>query len=149
MDNATMLERRAESVMEILAAQCADLEALLALARREGEAAERRDFEEIMRIVGERASLGDRLEVYHRQIAEMRQRLHGPEENAFCGEAATKRAVGLVVDIQTQDARTRQSLSEARAESTTALTRLNKGRRGVHGYLRDPRSASVAYDQII
>lgn len=148
MKNRTPIEIESDSVMDILAAQCADLEALLALARREAEAAEQRDFEEIMRIVHERATLGERLEVYHRQMAELRQRLSEPVDNAFRSPVAAH-AVELALDIQAQDARTRPLLVAARAEATTALSRLNQGRRSIHGYLRDARPLAVACDQII
>lgn len=148
MNSSTPIELHADSVMDILAAQCADLETLLELARRETEAAERLDFEAVMRIVGERASLGERLEVYHRQIAEMRQRLSEPVETALRGRVAG-RAVELALDIQRQDAHTRPLLMAARSETAANLSRLNKGQRNINGYLRDARSGAVACDQVI
>ena len=148
MNSHTQFEAQADSVMEILSAQCADLENLLSLARRETEAVERNDFEAVIRIVGERAGLGERLEVYHRQIAEMRKQLGEPAEKAIRGTIAT-RTVELTVDIQTQDARTRTLLMAEREKVSTALARLNHGRRSVNGYLREGRANSVAYDQVI
>lgn len=148
MKSNMTIEPHADSLMEILAAQCADLEALLALARRETEVAGQNDFSALIEIVGERASLGERLEVYHRQIAEMRQRLSEPVEAALRSDVAT-RAAELAVDIQSQDARTRTLLMAAQREAATALSRLNQGRRSITGYLRDVRPAAIACDQLI
>ena len=148
MNDNTPKEIQTDSVMEILAAQCADLETLLALARRETAAVEQSDFKAIMRIVGERASLGERLEVYHRQIAEMRRRMSDSVERALGSRPAT-RAAELAVDIQAQDTHTHRLLMAAREEAATALSRLDQGRRSITGYLRDHRPAAVACDQHI
>jgi hypothetical protein len=134
--------------MELLVAQCADLETLLTLARRETAAVEQSDFKAIMQIVGERATLGERLEVYHLQIAEMRRRMSDCVELALGSPPAT-RALELAVDIQTQDTRTHRLLTAAREEAAAALSRLDRGRRSITGYLRDPRPAAVACDQRI
>lgn len=147
MSEQKQMETQTDSVMEILAAQCADLESLLALARRETVAAERNDFKAIMEIVGERATLGERLEIYHRQIAEMRLRLSESVETAF-GSGAATRATELAVDIQTQDRQTHRLLTAAREEAASALSRLNQGRRSITGYLRDPRPIATACDQL-
>jgi hypothetical protein len=146
MARASSIEPQAESVLEILAAQCADLEDLLDLARRETTAAEQGNFEELMRITSVRATLGERLEVYHRQIAEMRARMGEAGEPAF-RSAMAERAVALAVDIQTQDARTRPLLAAHRDEAAAALAHLSQTRRHVSAYLRDGRSVSVACDQ--
>jgi hypothetical protein len=148
MNSHAQIQAQADSVMDILSAQCADLETLLALARRETEAVERNDFEAVIRIVGERADLGERLEVYHRQIAEMRKRFTDPVEKALRGTVAT-RTVELAVDIQTQDTRTRKLLMTEHDRVSNELARLNQGRRSVNGYLREARTNSVAYDQRI
>jgi hypothetical protein len=148
MKQATQIEDQAETVIEILAAQCADLEALLALARREMDAVERNDFEEVIAVVGERTTLGARLEVYHHQIAEMRKRLGEPILKTFQGMVANRTAE-LVTEILTQDTRTNSLLAAEQEKVSTALSRLNRGQRGVHGYLREGRTGSVAYDRTI
>jgi len=148
MNSNTQIETQADSVMDILSAQCADLETLLALARHETKAVERSDFEAVIRIVGERAGLGERLEVYHRQIAEMREQLSESVENPFHGMVAARTAE-IVTDIQTQDAHTHKLLMAEHAKASTALARLNQGRRSVNGYLREARAGAVAYDQVI
>lgn len=142
------IEEQADSVMEILAAQCADLEGLLSLARRETIAAEQCNFDEIMRVVEERASLGERLETYHRQIAEIRARLGETIEPAIQSTMA-KRAVQLAIAIQTQDAQTLPLLAAAKQEASDGLQRMDQKRRGVRAYLRDARHGSIACDQII
>ncbi|MEJ7713932.1 MAG: hypothetical protein WKF84_29825 [Pyrinomonadaceae bacterium] len=48
-------------MISLLTAQCADLEALLSLARQETAAAVKNDFAEVMCLVEERAALGSRL----------------------------------------------------------------------------------------
>ncbi len=146
MKHAAAIEAEAESVIEILAAQCADLEALLTLARRETKAAEQCDFEEIMRVVQERATLGERLEIYSRQIGELRLRMGEAAESTLCDQVAA-RAVKLVVSIQSQDARSRPLLLAQRSEAADALSRLKEGRRGTSAYLRDARREAIACDQ--
>lgn len=149
MNRHIQIEEQPETVLEILAAQCADLEVLLALARRETEAVERNDFEEVIQIVAERATLGARLEVYHRQIAEMRKRFGEPMLKTFQGMVANRTAE-LVTEILTQDMRTNSLLVAEHEKVSTALSCLNRGRRNVYGYLRrEGRAASVAYDQTI
>ena len=146
MTSTAAIESHADSLIEILAAQCADLEALLTLARRETTAAATSDFEEIMAVVGERATVGERLESYHRQIAEIRLRMGEAVEPIIRSETAT-RAAKLVLDIQTQDACTRPLLMAGRSQATDAISRLEQGRRGTSAYLRDERRGAIACDQ--
>ncbi|MGH9902184.1 MAG: flagellar export chaperone FlgN, partial [Pyrinomonadaceae bacterium] len=101
MTHAAQIEPHADSLIELLTAQCADLEQLLALARRETDAAERRDFDEIMRLTNERATLGERLEVFHRQLAELRARMGEGAEAALRGRTA-ERVTQLAVAVQSQ-----------------------------------------------
>ena len=149
MPSAAHITPHADSLIELLVAQCADLEALLSLARQQEAAATGGDFAEIMRLVGERATLGERLEIYHRQVAEVRARVGANAESVLRGETA-QRAVKLVTDIQAQDARTRPLLAAARDEASDSLTRLDRTRRTANAYARAPqRAASVACDQRI
>jgi hypothetical protein len=142
----TPIEAMAEPLMDILAAQCADLEALLALSRSEAAATERKDFEEVMRVVAERASIGERLESYHRQMAEMRARMGGAADAAIGGPVAS-RICALIVDIQAQDAKTLPLLTAAHQEAREGIQRIDVGRRGANAYMRDARRGSIACDQ--
>jgi hypothetical protein len=136
----------ADSVFDLLIAQCEDLAALLALARREEEASTAKDFDEILRVVAERATLGERLEVYHRQLAELRQQLDLAE--SMWQTDVARQTVALVAEIQATDARTRPLLLAARGELVGEQQRLTQAQRGVGAYLRDGHTA-VACDRII
>ncbi len=133
-------------MFDLLLAQCEDLAALLALARREEEASAAKDFDEILRVVAERATLGERLEVYHRQLAELRQQLHVAESMAQSDVA--RQTVALVAEIQATDARTHPLLLAARGELVGEQQRLAQAQRGVCAYLQDGHTA-VACDQRI
>ncbi len=148
------IQQHAVSVLDLLIAQCSDLEALLALARQEEQAANARNFDEVLRIVNERASLGERLEVYHRQIADLRAKLGsaearpctaapqaGPTQTALLGQT-----VVLVSAIRAADARTQPLLLAARNELSAEQRRLEHVQRGVNAYLREGRLA-IACDQ--
>lgn len=141
------VEPHADSLIEILTAQCADLEKLLAEARRQTVAVERDDFDEVLRIVGERAALGERLEVYHRQIAELRARM-GEGFDAALNDGAARRASGLVVQIQAQDARTLPLLLAARDEAAGRSLALSTGQRTASAYARTQRRGAVACDRL-
>lgn len=140
------LAPQADSLMEILSAQCADLEALLGLARLETEAAATGDFAAVMGLVERRVPLVERLEVYHRRIAELRAKL-GEGTPGLHGLPLTDRTVRLAAEIQEQDARTRPLLMRAFEETALSLSRLDRGRRGTSAYLRDGRPESVACDR--
>jgi hypothetical protein len=133
-------------VLNLLIAQCADLEALLELARREEAAAEARNFDEMLRVVEGRATLGERLEVYHRQIAELRQRMGEAAEPALRTPVA-RQVTALASEILAQDARTRPLLVAARNELAQERLRLDRGRSGVSAYLQDGNKISIACDQ--
>ena len=145
MTTSSTVTTHIPSLFDLLLAQCEDLEALLALARREEQAAAQRDFDEVLRVVTERATLGERLEVYHRQIAELRAKLGASADHSHHHEA-TKQTALLVTEIQAADARTRPLLLAACRELTTQRQSLEHSQRGVKAYLREGRLA-LAYDQ--
>lgn len=147
MNPQSFIAARADSLMELLAQQCADLEALLNLARSETGAVENRDFEAVLQITGERARLGERLEVYHRQIAEMRTQMSERALLPVLGSEVARRTARLAADIQAQDERTRPLLLAARHETAQQLTGIEQSRRSIGAYLRDSRPLSVACDQ--
>jgi hypothetical protein len=140
------IEKRADSVLDLLIAQCADLEALLRLARCETQAAEANDFDEIMRVVSDRATLGERLEVYHRQVADLRLRLGEAADPVSQGPMA-RQVTTLAMEIMAEDARTRPLLLAARGELAGKQQQLDKSQRGVSAYLQDGRRMAVACDE--
>ncbi len=143
MPDSGSLQPHADSIIEILAAQCADLEALLALARQERATIEGEDFDNLLGIVEMRASIGARLETYHRQISDLRVRLN---YDAAINDSHATRTFELINQIQLEDANTRIMLTTKRAEMLVVGRRLDSTRRGTNAYLRDARATSVACD---
>ncbi len=142
------VSRYADSLIVILTEQCAELESLLALARRETDAASANDFEEVMRIVEERATIGERLEVYHRQIAELRGRLGEANAPSLKSDIA-RRTVRLALEVQSQDALTRPLLVSLKDKAMDSLARVVERQRGSSAYLRDAPPVPVACDRRI
>ena len=131
------------SLMDLALDQCADLEALLALARREVQAAEQGDFGELMSVVRERATLGERLETYHRQIAELRASLTkgSPTIDLLAAKSAK-----LAAEIQLVDALAIAVLQTTRERVGRTITQLEERRRHSVAYLRDGRSTGLSCD---
>lgn len=140
------IDAHAESILDLLIAQCADLEALLTLARRERRAVEARDFEETLRIVADRATLGERLEIYHRQIAEMRLRLGESAESALQSDEG-RRAATLAAAILAEDACSKPPLMLARDDAAREHQLLGRSQRCVNAYLNEGSHAAMAWDQ--
>jgi len=143
-----MLSREAvaansDSLAGILAAQCADLESLLGLTRREEAAARAGDFEAVAQVVSERAAVGSRLEAYHRQLAELRERLGEAADAELRGPAA-QRASQLARQIQRLDSCSRIALGAALVSLRERLARVGSGHAALTAYMRDPRSAGGA-----
>ncbi len=147
MNPVSRITTEADSLLNLLIAQCEDLEALLALSRGETAAAAAHDFDEIIRITAERATLGERLEVYHRQIADVRQRLGAAAESAFQSPTAT-RIAELVNSVQAQDHQAHSLLLEVRGEIDSESKQLNQVQRGLTAYLNEGRMPAVACDQL-
>lgn len=135
-----------DSVMDILAAQCCDLETLLALARKETEAVENQDFAELVRVVDARATLGERLEVYHRQISALRTSF-GPEMSAHDNGRTSARTRQIVAQIQEQDALTLPLLKASSRDVSESLNDLGRKQQRAGAYLKEPASISVACDR--
>lgn len=141
------LTTEADSLLNLLIAQCLDLEALLKLSRGEATAVEARDFDAVIRLTAERATLGERLEIYHRQVAELRERLGAAAETVMQSPTAT-RIMELVNGIVAQDNYTRPLLLEVRQEIDQERQRLNQAQRGLTAYLNEGRMPAVACDQL-
>lgn len=141
------LPQEAESVLGLLIAQCGDLENLLALARREEAAAQAQNFDELLQVVSERTTLGERLEVYHRQIADLRNQLGvAAAFEQLAQSRVAQQTTALVHEIQATDARTQPLLLAARSVIQEEQQRLERSQRGVNAYLREGRF-SCACDQ--
>ncbi len=147
MNVASKITAEADSLLDLLIAQCEDLETLLVLSRGETAAAAARDFDEILRITAARATLGERLEVYHRQIADLRQHLGAAAESALQSPTAT-RIAELVNSVQAQDHQAHSLLLAARQEIDHERKQLNQIQRGLTAYLSDGRMPAVACDQL-
>ena len=141
--NQQPIVEKSDSIIELLAAQCSDLEKLLSIAREETRAAEAQDFEKILEIVSERSQIGERLEVFQRRILELR---------GFLGESAeTKRQLlaNRIVEVASltleQDEKTRKLLNGVKEETALELRNLETGNRNANVYLRG-RQTGLAYN---
>lgn len=142
---SSKIEEKSDSLINLLTAQCDDLEKLLALAREETLAAERENFEDILRIVSERAAIGDRLETFQKQIAELREHLGASSAVAISREMSI-RIIEIAGLTMTQDAKTKLLLAEKRSAAADELSNLERGRRGANVYLRE-MTKGLSYNQ--
>lgn len=145
MFSSEKIVKKSDSLIELLAAQCADLENLLSLARQETAAAEREDFEEILTIVTKRDELSQRLETFQRQIGELRGFLGAHEANQRQTEISD-RIVEVANLTLAQDGKTKLLLTAARENAVIELQKAEKANRGANAYLRDNRKG-LAYNR--
>ena len=106
--------------VELLAAQCSDLERLLSLAKDETEAAREGRFTRIWDIVTERSIIGKRLETFHQQIAELRSALESHGENPTKYDI-TNRVIELANLTLIQDQETPAGMRQRLGLAITAL----------------------------
>ncbi len=132
--------------MDLLVAQCSDLESLLRLARLETIIAEKDDFSELLTVIQKRGTLSDRLEGYQRQIAELRTAL-GRTAEAVIEGPLTRETIRLALEIEAQDSQTAMRLRSCRENITTALARLDQGQRNSIAYLRDAQRNGLNCDR--
>ncbi|MCY7348213.1 MAG: hypothetical protein LH614_18630 [Pyrinomonadaceae bacterium] len=137
--------KTSDSLIELLAAQCADLEKLLGLAREETLAAQQGNFLSILDIVSDREKISHRLEAFQQQIAELRVTLGANEENFFRREAFTH-AIEIATLTLEQDRQSKLLLTGLRDESLAELKNLEKSHRGVNKYL-SAESKGLAYNR--
>jgi molecular chaperone DnaK (HSP70) len=145
MTQQTSIQSQSDSLIDILTAQCADLEKLLLLAKAETAAIEQLNFEDLLRVVSERATVGERLETYHRQIADIRMRL-GESVEPILQSKVAKLTTELVTGIQAQDARTLPLLMAARDEMSNQYQRLNQSGQCLTAYMQGNRTIPIACD---
>jgi hypothetical protein len=130
------LTENSDSLIGLLAAQCADLEVLFDLAQKETGAVGEKDFEAIFSIVTERARIGEKLETYQRQISELRTFLRGSEAE-YGTSSLTERISKLAEQTLAQDNKTKLLLSETRDQTALELRNLATGKRGVTVYMQE------------
>jgi flagellar biosynthesis/type III secretory pathway chaperone len=145
MPASETVKRNSDSLIELLGAQCSDLEQLLALAREETLAAQEGKFLKIWDIISERAAIGRRLETYHRQITELRGHLESEGENVSKYDI-TNRVIELANSTLVQDQKTRCLLTESRDQTETALRSIGKSQAGHSAYLRE-NTKGLAYSR--
>jgi flagellar biosynthesis/type III secretory pathway chaperone len=140
------ITEQSDSLIDLLVGQCSDLESLLKLARQEATAAENDDFDGLLRIVSERATLGERLESYHRQIADLRRSMGASAEGVIKSNLAEE-SVRLALAIQGQDSNNKQLLRATHAKQQEAIVRLENGRRSSVAYLSEGRLGGLNCDR--
>ena len=145
MDSSNKLIKNSDSLIELLAAQCSDLEKLLALAREETLAAQQGKFLKIWDIVAERDAIGKRLETFHRQISELRGHLESKGESVSQYDI-TNRVVELANQTLVQDQATRLLLMESSEKTVGELKNLEKSHYGTNAYLRE-NTKGLAYNR--
>lgn len=145
MATSETVKRNSDSLIELLGAQCSDLEQLLALAREETLAAQQGKFSKIWDIVSERATIGKRLETYHRQISELRGHLESEGENISQYDI-TNRVIQLANSTLVQDQITRNLLSTSRDEAGSELRTIARSQIGSNAYLRE-NTKGLAYSR--
>lgn len=144
MIDLEIVNEKSDSLIDLLTAQCGDLEQLLALARQETRAAEEKDFEKIMEIVSERELLSRRLETFQQQISELRGKL--TEADELNKTRVSARVVELASQTLAQDATTRKLLTATRKEASEKIANLPISQRGANAYLREDKRG-LAYDR--
>ncbi|HEV7644451.1 MAG TPA: hypothetical protein VGO50_10950 [Pyrinomonadaceae bacterium] len=147
MNYTNRLKEKSDSLIGLLAGQCADLEVLFDLAQRETAAAGQKDFETVFNIVTERAMIGEKLETYQRQIAELRSFLAG-SESVYESSSLTARINQLAEQTLAQDAQTKVLLNDARDETALELRNLATGKRSVNVYLQEMQKG-LSYNESI
>lgn len=130
------IAKNSDSLIGLLAAQCTDLEKLLALAREETLAAQQGKFLKIWDIVSERDAIGKRLETFHRQISELRGHLESKGENVSQYDI-TNRVIELANMTLAQDQKTRLLLNTSQEQAVEGLSSLEKSNHGTNAYLRE------------
>lgn len=145
MASSENLVKNSDSLIELLAAQCSDLEKLLALAKEETVAAKEGKFTRIWDIVTERSLIGQRLETFHQQIAKLRNSLESQGENIGKYDI-TNRVIELANLTLIQDQETRLLLAGTREQTAQEIKNLDKSQTGTNAYLRRP-TRGLAYDR--
>lgn len=143
----TKIVEQAESIIELLLSQCADLELLLVLAKRETVAAEKGDFEELLGIVVERVAVEQKLDSFQRQVETLRDNL-GYKFDVVLKHSIVERAALLIGQIRAQDEVTRPLLVSSRNEALEKLQQTNRSQKSISAYANEQSKSSVACDTL-
>lgn len=141
MLSAEKIKEQSDSLIDLLTAQCADLEKLLALARQETTAVQSGKFEDVLQIVSERTMVCSRLETFQNQISELREKLGATDAPPLAARIVEVANLTLM-----QDRETKFLLTAARENFAGELKNLEKSHRGTSAYLRE-NTKSLAYDR--
>jgi septation ring formation regulator EzrA len=130
-DYETIL-KNSESIVDILSAQCEDLESLLSLARQETEAVKKGDFLSLVDIVSERARIGERLETFQRQTVDLKQCIEGSP----MARSLASRVVEVARLTIEQDRSTTERLSKQNSAASEQISRIGKGKTSIARYMQ-------------
>ena len=139
MNTPSNITQESDSIINLLAAQCADLEKLLLLARQETVAAELGNFGTILNITSERAEISKRLETFQQQIAELRGFLGKSVDTSNKYNETSNRVAELANQTLMQDQQTRLFLTAMCEKSSEELKKLETVNRGTNIYLREQK----------
>ena len=126
---AKKIEKNAESLIDLLTEQCADLEQLLLLARQETDAAKKGNFAKIIDIYEERSELGAKLETFQQQITELREKLDQKVPATISNKISE-----VVTQTLAHDSETTKLLAAANEETTAELAKLEKAKINTRHY---------------
>lgn len=141
MQNDSTIEKQSDSLIELLTAQCADLENLLSLAREETTAAKQGNFAKIIDIYSERSELNNRLETFQQQINELRETLGKAVPNEI--STRVKEVVNLTL---AQDRETRLLLTSSKEDAIAKLNNLENSKKKTDVYMSKTKKG-LAYDK--
>ena len=143
MLNSEKIEQDSDSLIDLLSAQCIDLEKLLNLAREETLAVKHGNFGKIIDIVSERDEIGKRLETFQQQISELRS---GLEKSAH--EDITTKIIETTNLTLAQDRETKLLLESAKEETALEMRNLGRYEKGMNAYLKEQKKG-LAYSRTI
>ena len=145
MASSRNLVNNSDTLVDLLSAQCSELETLLALAREETQAAQDGKFLKVLDIVSERSRVGKRLETYHQQISELRGTLQAEGHNVS-GYDITNRVMELANMTLVQDQKTRPLLAALKSEAVASLQNVETSTYRANAYLKENRKG-LAFDR--
>lgn len=143
MISRELINANAESLIDLLVAQCTDLDALLKLARQESIAVSENNFEKVLEVTTERDVLGKKLESYHRQISDLRA-VMGDSAAQVIQTTLVKESIRLALEIQTSDNATKTALTNLRSNTNVQITKLKNST----AYLTETRSGGIKCDRL-
>ena len=126
------VQENADSLIDLLTEQCADLESLLALAREESSAASQGNFAKIIDVYEERSEIGERLETFQKQISELRRRL-----DTGVPAPISNRIHEVVTQTLAHDNKTKKLLTAANEKATEEMAKLKQASENTKLYTKE------------